>query len=108
MQGQDQERATQSLDQTGVSTSTQVTLNIKTDLGGVESSGLHAQCLLDTDNGLTSLQKVSAQPDPNPNPPTPSSFICKLVLLECYPVDLQFGFGLGTDASQDLYLSEEM
>lgn len=98
VQGQDQERATQSLDQTGVSTSTQVTVNIKTDLGGVESSGLHAQCLLDADKGHTSLQKVSAQPDPNPNPPAPPSFICKLVFLECYPMELRFDFGHGTDA----------
>ena len=75
VQGVDQERATQSLDQTGVSTSAQVAVNIRTDLGGVESSGLHAQCFLDADSGHTSLQKVDLQPDFNPNrPPLQLSF----------------------------------
>ena len=35
-----------------------MTLNIKTDLGGPESGGLHAQCVLDADKNQTYLQKV--------------------------------------------------
>ncbi len=35
-----------------------MTLNIKTDLGGPESGGLHAQCVLDADKSQAHLQKV--------------------------------------------------
>ncbi|KAL0041974.1 hypothetical protein WJX79_010744 [Trebouxia sp. C0005] len=55
---QDEQRAASSLDQTGVSTSTSMTLDIKTDLGGPESGGLHAQCILDADKSQAHLQKV--------------------------------------------------
>ena len=58
VQDQNEQRATSSLDQTGVSTSTLMTLNIKTDLGGPESGGLHAQCVLDADKSQAHLPKV--------------------------------------------------
>ena len=58
LQDQDEQRAASSLDQTGMSTSTLMTLNIKTDLGGPESGGLHAQCVLDADKSQAHLQKV--------------------------------------------------
>ncbi len=58
LQNQDEQRAASSLDQTGVSTSTLMTLNVKTDLGGPESGGLHAQCVLDADKSQAHLQKV--------------------------------------------------
>lgn len=58
VQEQDEQRAASSLDQTGVSTSTSMTLDIKTDLGGPESGGLHAQCILDADKSQAHLQKV--------------------------------------------------
>ena len=42
MQEQDQERVVASLDQAGLSTSAQMLLNLKSDLGGEESGQLHA------------------------------------------------------------------
>ena len=59
LQDQDSERAASCLDQAGVSTSTQVTLNVKTDLGGAESSSsLQAQGMLDGATSQAVLQKV--------------------------------------------------
>ena len=58
MQGQDQDRAVRSLDQSGVSTSAQMVLNIKSDLGSPEKGSLHAQCALDAANSQAALQKV--------------------------------------------------
>ncbi|DBA84121.1 hypothetical protein WJX77_004887 [Trebouxia sp. C0004] len=55
---QDEQRAASSLDHTGVSKSTLMTLNVKTDLGGPESGGLHAQFVLDADKSQAHLQKV--------------------------------------------------
>lgn len=58
-QGQDSDRAARSLDQAGVSTSTHVMLDMKTDLGGQESGSLHASCVLDATSNQAALQKVS-------------------------------------------------
>ena len=58
MQNQDSERAARSLEQADVSTSTQMTVNMKTDLGGEENGSLQAQCGLDTAQQQASLLKV--------------------------------------------------
>ena len=58
VQDQNHERAVRSLDQSGVSTCAQMTLNIETDLGGLEGSRLHAQCKLDAETSQGSLHKV--------------------------------------------------
>ena len=58
MQNQDSERAARSLDQAGVSSSTQMTVNIRTDLGGEENGSLQAQCGLNAAQQQASLLKV--------------------------------------------------
>ena len=59
LQEQDRERAVRSLSQAGVSTSAQLLLNAKSELGGDNSNALHAQCLIRPETGQASLQKVS-------------------------------------------------
>lgn len=58
VQEQDKERAVRSLDPTGLSTSAQMLLNLKSDLGGEEGGVLLAQCLLTPETGQASLKKV--------------------------------------------------
>lgn len=75
MQNQDSERAARSLDQAGVSTSTQMTVNMKTDLGGEEDGSLQAQCRLNAAQQQASLLKVFC--------PTPSQSLNLGWYLQC-------------------------
>lgn len=58
VQDQDSERAARSLNHAGVSTSTHVTVNIKTDLGAEENGSLQAQCKLNAAQQQASVRKV--------------------------------------------------
>lgn len=58
VQDQDSERAARSLNQAGVSTSTHVTVNMKTDLGPEENGSLQAQCELNAAQQQASVRKV--------------------------------------------------
>lgn len=60
VQEEDSERAARSLNQAGVSTSTQMNVNMKTDLGGEDSGSLQVQCMLDAAQQQVSLQKVTS------------------------------------------------
>lgn len=62
MQEQDRERAARSLDQAGVSTSTQMIVNLKTDLGGDQNGSLQVQCMLDAAQQQASLRQVLCRP----------------------------------------------
>lgn len=64
-QEQDQERAARSLNQAGMSTSAQLLLNARSDLGGDDSNALHAQCLVRPETGQASLHKVGMMPQGN-------------------------------------------
>lgn len=64
MQEQDGERAARSLDQAGVSTSTQMTVNLRTDLGGDQNGSLRVSCMLDAAQQQASLRQVLYRPRP--------------------------------------------
>lgn len=64
---EDSERAARSLNQAGVSTSTQMNVNMKTDLGGEDSGSLQVQCMLDAAQQQVSLQKVVYESQPWPD-----------------------------------------
>ena len=62
LQEQDHERAVRSLNQAGVSTSAQLLLKARSELGGDDSNALHAHCLIKPEDGQASLQKVRMVP----------------------------------------------
>ena len=64
VQTQDSQRAATSLDQAGVSTSTQMTVNMRSDLGGEKNDSLQAQCGLNAAQQQASLLKVLCPTSP--------------------------------------------
>ncbi|KAL3139149.1 hypothetical protein ABBQ32_005934 [Trebouxia sp. C0010 RCD-2024] len=64
---QDGERAARSLDQAGVSTSTQMTVNLRTDLGGDQNGSLRVSCMLDAAQQQASLRQVVYETQPRPD-----------------------------------------
>ena len=63
LQGQDEDRAARSLDQNGVSTSAQMEVRVRSEIGDIKLGRplgrLQAQCLVDAGSNQAVLQQVS-------------------------------------------------